>query len=287
MDLVDRLRRSGGCLRRSALLRSERDAWELRSLVAAGVVERRGHGLYALPGTSDVVVAARRVRGSVTCVSALRAAGLPLLGTDDPAHVCLPRGRASPRASLLPAGTVLHWDAGVRADAALIAPVPLALSHAIRCLPRRDAVAAIDAALNRRLLPDMVDLAALRPRAGKVPFDQVLRLVDGRSESFPETCMRLGVRAAGLHVEPQAFVEGVGRVDLLVEGVLIAEVDGYRYHADRQAFGEDRRRDRTAQLLGHPCLRFTYDDAVWGTARSVHEVRLAVTAFMRRRQLGA
>ncbi|MBX9243358.1 hypothetical protein ICW40_00875 [Actinotalea ferrariae] len=147
-------------------------------------------------------------------------------------------------------------------------------------------MAAVDAALNRRLLPDLVDLAARRPRAGKVEFDRALRLVDGRSESFPETCMRLGLRAAGLEVEPQAFVEGIGRVDLLVEGFLVVEVDGFRYHADRRAFSEDRRRDRTAQLLGHPFLRFTYDDAVWATGRSAHEVRLAVDAYVRRRRIG-
>ncbi|WP_199422990.1 hypothetical protein [Actinotalea solisilvae] len=236
-------------------------------------MSRQGTGLYALPGTAPAVVAARRVGGAVTCVSALAAAGLPLLDSRPAPHVCLPRRRGAPRAGLLPAATVLHWDATAPTTRhRLVAPVALALAHAVGCLPLREVVAATDAALRLRLLADPTDLARYRPRAGKVTFDRVLRLADARSESLPETFLRLGLTGAGLRVEPQVVVEGVGRVDLLVEGVLLVEVDGFAYHGDRRAFREDRRRDRTATLLGLPVLRFAYDDAVHETARAVLEV---------------
>ncbi len=283
MDLVDRLRTADGCLRRSRLVRTPAEGRELRALVDAGAIVRHGQGLYALPGVAQAVVAARRVGGSLTCVSAIAAAGLPLLDGRPQVHVCLPRGRGAPRAGLLPAATVLHWDATVPTTGGrLVAPTGLALTHAIGCLPLREVVAAADAALRTRLVADVADLARHRPRAARARFDRVLRLVDGRSESMPESFLRLGLRAAGLGVEPQVVVDGVGRVDLLVEGVLLVEVDGYAYHSDRRAFREDRRRDRAATLLGPRVLRFTYEDVVHDTARVVHEVLTVLAALDRR-----
>lgn len=277
MDLLDRLRDADGCLRRSQLVRTSADARELRGLFEVGAICRAGTGLYALPGTAPVVVAARRVDGAVTCVSALAATGLPLIVGRPEAHVCLQRRRGAPRPGLLPGGTVLHWDASVpRSPRRLVAPVGLALAHAVRCLPLREVVAATDAALHTRALPDLTHLERYRPRSGITTFDRVLRLADGRSESLPESILRLGLREAGLRVEPQVLVEGVGWVDLLVEDALLVEVDGFAYHSDRRAFREDRRRDRAAALLGLPVLRFAYEDAVHDTARAVLEVRNVV-----------
>ncbi|WP_182113239.1 MULTISPECIES: endonuclease domain-containing protein [unclassified Actinotalea] len=275
MDLVERLQRDHGCLRTGRLVRDRQDERELRRLVETGVVVRHGRGLYALRGTPAAVVAARRTGGAVTCVSLLHGLGLPVLHVPGSPHVSVPGGRGAPRAGVLARSTVLHWDEEATGDTVL-ADVPTALCHALRCVQLRDVVALADAALHRRLLRDVGELAARRPLGGRATFDRLLRLADGRSESMPETFLRLALVEVGLQVEPQVAVEGVGRVDLLVEGLLVVEVDGYAYHHDRRAFAEDRRRDRVAELRGIPVLRFTFDDAVHDTARAVHEVLAAL-----------
>ena len=149
------------------------------------------------------------------------------------------------------------------------------------CLPRRDAVALIDAALNRSYCT-LGQLQALRPRSGRLRFDHVLRAADGRSQSLPESFLRLAFGSVGLRVEPQVVILGVGHVDLLVERLLIVEADGFAYHSGRREFGEDRRRDRVADTLDIPAMRFTFDDAVRFTDRSTLEV-IAVVERLKRR----
>jgi very-short-patch-repair endonuclease len=58
-------------------------------------------------------------------------------------------------------------------------------------------------------------------------------------------------------------VPGVGRVDLLVEGHVILELDGYIWHGDEEAFERDHRRDLAAGLAHYRVLRFTYDQVMF------------------------
>ena len=270
--MLERLAESGGCARRAAIARGPRDLTDLRRLVACGAVTRPTRGLYVIGGTSPAVVAARRAGGLLTCASAAGWIGLPLL-TPPPAHLALPGHAAAPRAGL-PRDAVLHWESGLcvsSTERGILAPVPIALAHALRCLPPREAITIVDAAVNRRLVA-VEDLAAQRPRAGKAEFDRLLRAVDGRSQSLPETFARLALRSSGLWVEPQVQIVGVGWVDLLVEELVVVELDGFAYHGDRRQFREDRRRDRALALIGVPVLRFTYEDTVHEVARLVGEV---------------
>ncbi len=281
---MDRLAEHGGCARRSSIARGPRELAELRGLVACGAVQRQVRGLYAIPGTRSDVLAARRVSGLLTCASAAARLGLPLLTSPSAVHLALPGHRAVPRAGLVPAGSTLHWDSEVALSAAsepgLLAPLPTALAHALKCLPAREAIALADAALNRRLI-ELPELTAKRPRTGIVDFDRLLRAVDGRSQSLPETFARLALTRSGLSVEPQVEILGVGWVDLLVEELVVVELDGYAFHSDRAQFREDRRRDRVLHLIGIPCLRYTYDDAVHDSDRLVLEVAGVVRSCRR------
>ena len=58
-------------------------------------------------------------------------------------------------------------------------------------------------------------------------------------------------------MEQQVAVDGVGRVDLRVGGVLYVEVDGYRFHSTAESFARDRRRDIALALQGARAVRFT------------------------------
>ena len=270
MSLEERLVQHGGCARRRELVRSWPDVDELSALVAMGRVRRVRRGLYALPGAGPDIIAARIVSGAIACVSAAAHLDMRLLNKPRGVHVAVPAHRAAPRSGQLPAGTVMHWT-GALPPGARVAPADLAVAHAIGCLPFTEAVALVDGALNERFVR-LEDLAAHRPHSGWQKFDRVLRMADGRSQSIPETFMRLGLRAAGLHVEPQVMIDGVGYVDLLVEGSVVVETDGFAYHGDRTAFAEDRRRGRVLTSHGMPELRFTFHDAVLRTAQCVAEV---------------
>lgn len=293
MPVEQVLTRAGGCLLRRDLVRTRADARELETLVALGRVVRISRGVYALPTAPADVVAARLTGGVLTCVTVARQLGLPLLDEPSAPHVAIHSSRRVPREGALPPGTRVHWDARLPLTAsdrvrcsseAPSASVALALVHALGCLPGRDVVALWDAALNRRYV-QLADLVGKRPpRAGRRAFDAVLRSTDGRSESMPETFVRLAARRLGLLVEPQALVEGVGFVDLLVERRVAVEVDGYAFHSGRVAFAEDRRRDRSLLALGLVPVRYTFVEAVRDTRRVAMEIREMVRSSVASRR---
>ncbi|GIG28952.1 DUF559 domain-containing protein [Cellulomonas marina] len=285
-DLLARLAERGGCARTADLVRGRTGERALAAAAAAGAVRRVGRGLYALPDAAREVVAARALGGRLTCLTVLAASGVPLLSRTLVPHVELAPHRGSRRGAR--SGVALHWAstsarspvAGDADGVPHVAPA-VALVHAVACLPQREAVAAVDAALRLRLV-SRAEVLAARPVRSRRPVDDVLALVDGSAGSLPETFVRLALAAAGLRVQPQAKVPGVGRVDLLVEGCVVVEVDGYAFHSDRRAFAEDRRRDRAARAQGLIVLRYTFDEAVHGTQALVAEV-LAHTAWLARR----
>ena len=93
----------------------------------------------------------------------------------------------------------------------------------------------------------------------------------------------MDLEAAGLSFEDGVEIEGVGEVDLVVEGWVVVELDGYTYHCDEYQFGLDRWRDRRLVARGFLPLRFTRKDVYahqvvpdvqralerWGASKSV------------------
>ena len=63
-------------------------------------------------------------------------------------------------------------------------------------------------------------------------------------------------------VTPQAYIPGVGRVDLLVGATLIIEIDSRAHHLGA-GYQTDRERDRNAVALGYTVIRVTYEDVVF------------------------
>ena len=154
---------------------------------------------------------------------------------------------------------------------ALIAPVAIVLDHLGACSTPLTQLAAIDAALNRGIVQP-ADLATftqtdLRRRRWMEEH------ADARSQSPLETKARFELRAAGLHAEPQKYVDGVGHLDLLVEGRVDVECDGRDYHADPEAFAEDRRRDRACEMLDIPVLRYTGREVLASRGRIANDVQ--------------
>ena len=87
--------------------------------------------------------------------------------------------------------------------------------------------------------------------------------MDRGAESMLETLARTYFRQAGISVETQVHIDGVGYVDLLLEGRLIVELDG-RHHGEWQCSpGRMCRASHLGrQVLGGFWLRFSRKDGV-------------------------
>jgi very-short-patch-repair endonuclease len=75
--------------------------------------------------------------------------------------------------------------------------------------------------------------------------------------------MRLLLRSLGRHVEVQVQLDGVGRVDLIVDGWLIVECDSRAFHEGWEAQKRDRHRDIAAAGLGYTTIRPMAEDILY------------------------
>ena len=273
MDPVERLARLGGAGRAGQLVSGRTDRRRLAELVAGGLVIEHGGGCYSLPGADRDLVWAVRARGRLTCVSAALVHDMSVLVRPDRTHVAVPHsGGAAGRRAHLAREVVVH-----RERAALLTTVPHpvseegpgvvapaeALARMLRCQEPLTAIAAVDSALNRRMCAER-DIAALLSGPGTPRLRALLRECDGRSQSPLESVVRVRLRRAGLVVEANVRIGRVGFVDLLVEGRVVVEVDGFAYHSGRAEYREDRRRDRELVAQGYVVLRFTAEDVLRG-----------------------
>ncbi len=233
-----------------------------------GRLVRIGRGQVGLTELPEPVRLAASVGGVLSCASAAAAHGLPLLSPMATVHVTVSRGQSGVR---LPEGVVHRRDAPSIDGVATLARTA---ADCARCLPELDALVVVDAVLARGVECDDVlrELTGRGARAARA----VVALADPGAGSSGETAARLAIRRAGLSVESQVFIGGVGWVDLLVEGRLVVEIDGFAYHSDAKQFATDRRRDAALVGMGYLVLRFTWLDAVTRPAHVIAMIRAAL-----------
>jgi very-short-patch-repair endonuclease len=228
------------------------------------MVARKGH--LHLPSADPDVVRAVRVGGVATGATAARALKIwapedELLSVAVPATASRLRHPDDPSAPLGNAPVRVHWiGESLPPVSALtrIAPILLVLEHVLLTFAPEFAIGLVDSASHHRRIR-AADLAALRERLPG-PLVAVVRRADGRCESGIESAARYLLELAGVRVVPQVEIPGVGRVDLLLEGRLIVELDGREWHGER--FAVDRARDAAAARAGYRTLRFTYQQVM-------------------------
>jgi very-short-patch-repair endonuclease len=270
MELVTALETLGGVARTAHLLK----AGVRRSDLARGAAALRlRRGVYALPGCRADYREAILANGVLTCVSAAKDLGLWLRDEPGRIHLSCDHGRA-------PGHLTAHRGLRFRPHSMLpLADIADAVVHALVCQPAEVSVPLAASALRKGLSRLAVEeaLAADRLR----PALRTLHRVDERVESLPEAeALLLLVELAGrlgLEVQPQAYIPGIGRVDFLIGGWLIVEIDGVAFHADRASVRRDRMRDNAATLRGYTRLRYV-PETVWREpGRFVHEVEAVLT----------
>lgn len=200
-------------------------------------------------------VFAVRMGGSLSCLSAAQHHGIWIQHTAHP-HIRFSGVSMNRRLDAHPIDQrfVAHWQHPRWHNPLPWLDSPLnALSCICRCQNHETAVAAIDSAMNSGVISaaDCAQLIHHLPRRLKVLGE----LIDANAESGLESLARLRLRAIGLRPKSQTVIPGVGRVDLLLCG-LIVELDGKEFHEHR--FEQDRRRDAAAAQQGFETLRFSY-----------------------------
>ena len=223
-----------------------------------------------MPDAPDALVRAVRVGGRLTCLSLLQLLGVFVL-TNSKLHVHLtaqasrlrsPHNRRKRLDRRRRHGTRLHWTAlPERPGAETCVSIVVALAHAVFCQAPGAAVASIDSALNKGLiaLDQVTEIFDLLP-----PKYGVLRgLIDGRAQSGPETLVRVMVRKLGSTAELQVEFDGVGFVDLVVDGWLVIECDSKAHHSSWEQQLKDYRRDLKLAQLGYVVLRLAAEDIMY------------------------
>ncbi|MBM7781602.1 endonuclease domain-containing protein [Arthrobacter tumbae] len=226
-------------------------------------------GLYALPDAPRDYLAALRMNARLTCASAATHHGLWLLTPPTRLHVsCV--GRSGGR-------YVNHQFRTVDPHHRLpIVGVVDTLLHALQCLPAVDAAVVVESSLRRGdTVRAFLEERLQGNRNGKARA--ALDLVTGCGESAIEVVARILFRRAGFNCETQVRIDGVGRVDFVLEGFLVVEVDGDRYHSDRAARNRDRHRNNELIARGYLHLRFSYEDIMFNQDYVLDRVRVVLS----------
>lgn len=235
--------------------------WSRRALARAvidGTIRRVRQGRFVAADTHDDVAAAARVGGRLDCISLLALRGV-FVHRHAEHHV--QQDRSASRRPPAPDGVVYHWrSSSAPRDCPTVGLVE-ALAQAIRCQPPRSAIATLDSAWHLGLV-DEADIAKIFARVPR-RFRVLRRLLDPRAEAGTESLVRLLLRHLGCDVELQVRIDGVGRVDLLVNGWLIVECDSERFHGTWHAHKSDRRRDMAALERGYATLRLVAEDILY------------------------
>lgn len=254
---------------RGDLLRAGLRSRGITRLVREGTLVRARNGHYLGADAPEPLIQAVRVGGRLGCLSLL-ALHEVFVRDASRLHVHMERGdsrlrepaaRVPLRARHAGREVVLHWQPLVVPPARGHVDIMDAVAHAVRCQPPRDAVATLDSVLHLRLLSGgevREVLSALPAR-----FRTLLPLVDAKAESGTETLVRLMLRSLGCDVRLQVRFDGVGRVDLVVDGWLVVECDSSRFHSDWAQRREDYRRDCALGALGLCVLRLTAEDILY------------------------
>lgn len=240
---------------------------------------RRDH--YALPETDRHTIEAVRVGGRLACVSA--AAELGIFAFDSSfTHIHLAReasrlrsavSRKHPLAALPRNGVELHWQPLISAaDGTEYCVGPRdALAQIIRCQSPEFALAALDTALHDGCISpyDLDEIFAAVP----LKHHSIRPLIDARAEAGQETVLRELVRHAGLRYALQVWFDGIGRVDMVIEGCVVVEADSRAHHKSWEEHVRDRSRDRELARRGYVTLRLLYQDIMFHPVESIEAIR--------------
>lgn len=244
--------------------------------VRVGTLVRVRPGVFAVPDADSSLVEAAQHGGALTCAHALRLHGVWSLEVEAPVHVWLGgKGRVHHDEC----GCVGHDDAG-HAGVGL-APLEEVVVHVYRCGGDEAFFAALESSLTQR----KISATARRRIRRRLPARAhwLVDLARSDADSGLESLLRLRLHVRGIGLDCQVTIPTVGRVDFVLDGLLILEADGKDNHASSAQRHRDLVRDAAASALGYETLRFDYAQIVhaWPTVEAA-----VIAAIVRLRERG-
>ncbi len=256
----------GGVARGTLLHQFGIDRRVLERAVRDGSILRVRQGVFAVRGADADVVTATEHGGALTCSRALRLHGIWSLETDLAPHVWMgAHGRVHHR----DCGCVSHFATGRTVLG--LAPLEEVLIHVHQCRGEEAFFAALESGLRQRRIS-----ASARARIRRRLPTYARWLVDfarNDADSGLESIVRLRLHRIGILVACQKSIGDVGRVDFVIDGLLLLEVDGVENHDGPSLRHKDLRRDAWASVQGLETLRFDY-------ALVIHEWPLVESAIL-------
>lgn len=278
VDVVAALTRLGGVSDHATLARLvPRRA--VAAACAEGKVVRVSRNVYALPSANQARLAAARLGGVVSHLSAAMAHGWKVKRPPALPTVTVRRNR-SPGAVDDVDVRFADWRPD-ELDGVVTGPVRTVIDCA-RGLPFDEALAVADAALRsgRVTREQLEEAAAASARTGRPAALRVARCASRLAANPFESVLRaIALEVRGLSVVPQGAVGAVGHADLTDARLRIAvEAESFEYHALQEAFRYDVRRYTAMTRLGWLVVRFVWDDAMHRPAY-VHDTLADVVAL--------
>jgi len=229
---------------------------QLAAAVDAGEIRRVRPGTFASLDAHPAELSAAQHGGALTCSAALRRHGVWVLSPGGPVHVWVGRrGRVHPHPRC---SCVSHFFRGTPPFG--LAEIEDALVHLYRCEGAESFFASFESAWQLRLLskPARDRVRAALPASARWIVD----LARPDAGSGLESVLRLRLHLLGIGLETQVHIDGVGRVDFVVGGRLIIEVDGKENHDGPSMRHKDLVRDAAASALGYETLHFDYAQVI-------------------------
>jgi very-short-patch-repair endonuclease len=195
-------------------------------------------------------------------------------------------------------GIILHrLAAGDRPETAVIERIPVTeirrtIVDLAAVLPPSRLALALDSALRRGLitLPRLMQM--IESQAGRTGLASLRRIIkqrderDTRAESRLESDVLALLRARRFPLpltqyRVEADGEVVARLDFAYpEFRLGIEADGYRWHAGRERWAQDMRRENRLKLLGWTLLRFSWEDVHERPETVAEQVQMALAPYL-------
>lgn len=281
--IADLITTRGGIVRGRTLLAAGASRRDLRRAIGAGTILRLRDGVYAVPWLAPLIRDAAAHGGELACASALRQRGVWILEDSLDLHVWV--GRHGRRFAHEGCRCITHHDDGQSSFGEV--SITRALIQLAACRGDEAFFAAFESAWRLGLLGG-TERAEVRAglRAGQRWLVDVAR---HDAESGLESILRLRMLRLGIVLDCQVAIDGVGRVDFVIDGVLILEADGRTGHAKEAERHKDLMRDALAAARGYSTLRFDYAMIIydWGSAEAAILARLSEIRRTRGRSPGA
>ena len=267
MDYLQLLRAEGGVSRSSRLIELGFSRYHQARLLRLGVIVRPAEGWVALPGLDEELLFATQHGVLITCMTLTKRLGL-WNTRDCGLHTAVRSVGGDSHRS----GDVTHWGRPVvrRKPYEVLDPIENALAYIADCQPREEAFAVWESALRKNLVTkSSMERLRLRPAAR-----QILAECTPYSDSGLESMVAHRLRSLWLNVKQQIWMYG-HRVDLLVEGWLVIQIDG-GHHVGRQR-DEDNMHDAVLDANGFVVIRLSYHQVIddWPAAQHLIMTRLS------------